>query len=139
MSFALHYETTLACEPPPRGVPGACGSISEHIVLLVLTLVGNPRHRRCDRQHREQSSQQPGSALLVACVPAAAELFSVGCFPKHQTVFPSNCGKSESRNQTRCCFPACARSQKGPCQKAWKALNFLDQELPRSEQRAAGA
>lgn len=107
MSFALHYETTLACEPSPRGVPGACGSISEHIVLLVLTLVGNPRHRRCDRQHREQSSQQPGSALLVACVPAAAELFSIGCFPKpiklrqvgepksNQVLLPSLCAVTE--------------------------------------------
>ena len=50
----LGYETTLACELL-RGVPGARGSISEHVVLLALMLVGDPRHRRCDPRHWEQS------------------------------------------------------------------------------------
>lgn len=49
-------------------------------MLLALQLVGDPRHHLCDQWHGEQSPQQPGSALPVACVPAAAELFSVGCF-----------------------------------------------------------
>ena len=81
MSFVLSYETTLACELT-RGVPGARGPISERIVLLALTLASDPRHWRCDQRHWEQSWQQPGSALPVACVLAAAELFSIGCFPK---------------------------------------------------------
>lgn len=81
VSFVVCYETTLACEPT-QVVPGACGSILEHIVLLALTLAGDPRHRCCDGRHREQSLQQPGSAFPVACALAADELFCIGCFPK---------------------------------------------------------
>lgn len=63
-------------------VPSAHSYIWEHIVLLAPTLVGDPRHQHCDQRLWEQSLQQPGSALPIACTLSAAELFSVGYLVK---------------------------------------------------------
>lgn len=46
--FVLHYETAPGFEIT-WGTPSAHGSISEHIALLALTLVGEPRHQCCDQ------------------------------------------------------------------------------------------